>query len=561
MKFNKEEILFNLESPIDELRKESLIKIVKSKDTSFLPYILKMETNDPNSELRFYAKKSAEFLQNKKEMFSNNNDQTFVLDEDDEQIIDYSAMNSMNISAENVKKFFETKSSLEKRNLVSKIISEKRKEFLPFIIKQLPVEKDQIIRAAIIRAVGIFKETRFLNLIKKGLSSRSEAVRNASIISLQNLTDKNDFLNSIKHLVNDKSPKVRAAAVIHLKDITSIDIFASLKELCYSDDINARLQALYACSSIKTKKIVPLVQQLCNDLNSQISETAKDILDSFPESIKKQDSFLFEEEESESNDHLFQIEEELDNNKMYEEFAEFFKTLSSQISSSKLKILNNNIIKTFNTKITDELKKDKEKYYKEFYEHVEQLGYSHENKELQKYAEYIVKCFENKEPVNLEKILDIITVTKKYVEKEPISDSSTEKNTNNSSPPPITKESTEWYYTFDDEKYGPFTQDKIKNFLEVGTINSETLVWNKSLTEWIELKNTHFKKNLEEITKKEIGLSKEISYENIPIAVRNNLRINEKVLAISERSFWCYFDEFIKYALIFIIFMLPVLLD
>jgi len=44
--------------------------------------------------------------------------------------------------------------------------------------------------------------------------------------------------------------------------------------------------------------------------------------------------------------------------------------------------------------------------------------------------------------------------------------------------------STDWYYTKNDEKYGPFELSQIADLVRSGAIDNNTLVWNEEIEEW-----------------------------------------------------------------------------
>ena len=51
-----------------------------------------------------------------------------------------------------------------------------------------------------------------------------------------------------------------------------------------------------------------------------------------------------------------------------------------------------------------------------------------------------------------------------------------------------------WYYTDNEEKYGPFEEGKIQGLLSEGKINGDTPVWCKGLEKWQKLKETELSK-------------------------------------------------------------------
>ncbi len=56
----------------------------------------------------------------------------------------------------------------------------------------------------------------------------------------------------------------------------------------------------------------------------------------------------------------------------------------------------------------------------------------------------------------------------------------------------------DWYYAIGKEKQGPFVEEAFKSLVDDGTIKSETLVWNRTMTDWEQFRKVdapHLKMN------------------------------------------------------------------
>ncbi len=54
-------------------------------------------------------------------------------------------------------------------------------------------------------------------------------------------------------------------------------------------------------------------------------------------------------------------------------------------------------------------------------------------------------------------------------------------------------EKLEWYYAEGDNRVGPISDSQFESLIKSGKINSETLVWNKSFSDWRKLGNYQIK--------------------------------------------------------------------
>ncbi|MDZ4403185.1 GYF domain-containing protein [Prosthecobacter sp.] len=62
-------------------------------------------------------------------------------------------------------------------------------------------------------------------------------------------------------------------------------------------------------------------------------------------------------------------------------------------------------------------------------------------------------------------------------------------------PPPLPKKSLLWHYALDDESHGPVSEEELLNLLTEGEVKLSTLVWNKTMSEWIRLADTPLSEN------------------------------------------------------------------
>ncbi len=57
-------------------------------------------------------------------------------------------------------------------------------------------------------------------------------------------------------------------------------------------------------------------------------------------------------------------------------------------------------------------------------------------------------------------------------------------------------ENIEWYYAEDDKRIGPISKSQFESLIKSGKINSETLVWNKTFSDWRKLGNYQVKEEI-----------------------------------------------------------------
>jgi len=287
-----EEILFDLDSPVESIRQDAIIKLSKIDSPKVIPVLESIAREDGDPHFRFLAEK--------------------LLFQIKRKTLTTLSQASTKSEEETIKPLIEKLqkgNSDEKIDTIRKIVRLQDKSYSKILKEVLGVEKDNRVIATLLLALGILGEKADLPLIYTYFAHIDERVRANAIEAASYIPDPKTY-EKIIPLIRDKNNRVRANAIKFLRMSGKVNVMEILKNMLTGNDIYMKESAVYALKFFPIEQILPLLEIAINDPDPVISKKAKMILAIFANAGNVEASQLLKtgklakttEEEIEKND-------------------------------------------------------------------------------------------------------------------------------------------------------------------------------------------------------------------------------------------------------------------
>ena len=291
-----DEVFFDLESPIEEVREKAIISLVKSNDLRAIPAIQKVADNDKSVQIRYFAKKALFQLKSRVESPVS----TISMPKADK---------IKGKSSDQLEDVINNENPDVRLRAVQWIANKRFAKGIPLLTKRLPMEDDNRVKASIILTLGIIGDITIKDILLSYLTDTDPRIRANTIEAIEYLNDET-ILEHIVPLLKDEDNRVRINCAKTLAKAKKIDIHIILKDMVKSPDVSTRDSAAFALSQIATEKDIPFIAQLLKDEKKTIRLKACEAIEKLAASSKKAADIwnsLKEKDESEGTMDFFTL--------------------------------------------------------------------------------------------------------------------------------------------------------------------------------------------------------------------------------------------------------------
>jgi len=259
-----------LSSPFENDRIKVIYFIVKNKRGEFSGILKKMAASDESLNVRYYARKAFSFLES-------------LTEEAREETIESNASDEQAIRAKAVRdKIFELSESEnpeDRMKAVRASIKYKIEGNLEFLMRRLLIEADENVVATIIKSLGATSDKSCTNILIKYLKNDDYRIVANAIEALAMLEDERSFPYVVSLLgAPSQDNRITANIIEYLKKYDVERALALLEEMIKFPSDAMVDSAIFVLAGFKSKKVVPLLEQIKNHKNQSIAKKAENAI-------------------------------------------------------------------------------------------------------------------------------------------------------------------------------------------------------------------------------------------------------------------------------------------
>ena len=244
-----ESYVSDLESPVEIIRVQTVVELVRSGDIRTVPHLKRVADNDESPQVRYLARKGLKLLRDRalerERKLWTKPDGVPVVGEIIEALV---------ISSDG-------KTRLRGFDLAARLNDPAHFSVLKESYER---ETDIALKSAMVRILAIVGGSRARTLIKKALKSSEQRVR-ANAVEAAALIRDEKLIKKIVPLLNDQDHRVAANAAIALKDYPRTGVLDSLSKMLDSRYVNQRDAAAFALSRMGNESALPLLVKASQD--------------------------------------------------------------------------------------------------------------------------------------------------------------------------------------------------------------------------------------------------------------------------------------------------------
>ena len=244
-----DDIVFDLENPIEATRIRAVVRLVRSSDIRSISYLERVAENDESAQIRYLARKGLKLLKDKALDDERRRIEVEYLTGDMEQTID--ALVSSH-DQDDRRRGFRLAAHLHDSAL------------FPVLQNAYLREESTFLKPMMLNAMIAVGEERARNHVIDALDSQEHRLR-ACAVEAAGLLKDSELLDRVVPLLQDEDNRVAANAILALKDYGSIQVLELLKEMLSSADVNRRDSAAFALAEIGWEEALPLLVQASRD--------------------------------------------------------------------------------------------------------------------------------------------------------------------------------------------------------------------------------------------------------------------------------------------------------
>ncbi|HNY11129.1 MAG TPA: HEAT repeat domain-containing protein, partial [Candidatus Wallbacteria bacterium] len=256
-----------LSSPFENDRIKVIYFIVKNKRVEFSGMLKKMAASDESLNVRYYARKAFSFLESLNE---ESREETIESGGSDEQAIRQKAIR------DKILELGESENPENRMKAVRAAIKYKVEGSLEFLMRRLLIETDENVVATIIKSLGATGDKSCTNILIKYLKNADYRIVANSIEALAMLEDERSFPYVISLLsAPSQDNRITANIIEYLKKYDIERAMALLEEMIKFPSDAMVDSAVFVLAGFKSKKVVPLLEQIKNHKNTVIAKKAE----------------------------------------------------------------------------------------------------------------------------------------------------------------------------------------------------------------------------------------------------------------------------------------------
>ena len=228
-----ETVVAHLRSPDMALRRKALVALVRSGDPRALPFLDKLASEDPEAEIRYYARKGIMHLRG-------------VLAEKGQAPgrAPRERVNFRQVNPEALSKALEAPEEGTRLKAIRIVLDYDAKELLPRLLARLGAESSHLVLSSLAFAAGKLGRAEHARHLLPLLQHEDPRVRANAIEALDALGDNSVFVHLVPFL-RDPDNRCRANAVLALRKYGKVNVFRTLEAMLRSDEVWMQDSATY----------------------------------------------------------------------------------------------------------------------------------------------------------------------------------------------------------------------------------------------------------------------------------------------------------------------------
>ena len=243
-----EELLFELENPVEATRVRAVVNLVRFNSIKAIPHLEGIAERDESAQVRYLARKGLKLLRDR--ALSSQGPGTaedFARDVED-------AVTRLTASDNNDdrRRGFELAARINDPSFFHRLEQAYRAEDVPFL------------KPMMLGVLAMLDGDASRPFIIEALESPEHRLR-ASAVEAAGLIQDDDLLQRVLPLLRDQDNRVAANAAVALKDFGSIKVLEALEQMLESEDVNRRDSAAFALAHLKSEAALYLLVKASRD--------------------------------------------------------------------------------------------------------------------------------------------------------------------------------------------------------------------------------------------------------------------------------------------------------
>lgn len=254
---NFEEILFDLDSPLEETRKNAIMLLVKKSDSQALPYLKKIAAGDESPGLRFLAQQGIFQIEPKLTPAK--------------KTVEY-------LSDEKIRIFIESGTDDEKLKALDSLAEHLNLEFYPLIKKQLKTERSEKLICRLLHVLSRFSIQSDVQFYRQFVKHPSKAVKRQIIEILGGFASREAYEILILFLIDDEE-SLHQPVLNFLKFFGQTHVLELLEGMIKHRDPEL-VEAAVVTAGYFGESSLPLLELALKSLDPKTKEKAAEVLKS-----------------------------------------------------------------------------------------------------------------------------------------------------------------------------------------------------------------------------------------------------------------------------------------
>ncbi len=247
-----DELLFDIDSPVELTRARAVAGLVKSNDIRAVPYLEQMAQQDESAQVRYYARKGLKIMKDK--ALEGEQGRTDASEEHDKQNVE-----------EKIKTFLLSEDIEERKKGIELALHIKESGLFPLLDAAYKTESDPFLKTLVLRALTTSGREKAKPVILEALQSSDHRLRAGAVEASCQIHDDKDIVSQVIPLLQDPDHRVAANAAVILKDSNTTRVLGTLTRMLDSPDVNQRDAAAFALSQLKSDTTLPLLLRAIKD--------------------------------------------------------------------------------------------------------------------------------------------------------------------------------------------------------------------------------------------------------------------------------------------------------
>lgn len=228
-----ENVLAYLQSPDKALRRKALVMLARSGDPRALTFLDKLASEDPEAELRYYARKGIQHL--RADLARKGQAPARPPRE---------PVNFRQVNPEALSKALEAPEEGTRLKAIRIVLDYDAKELLPRLLARLTLERSHQVLSSLAFAAGKLGTAEHASSLLPLLQHEDPRVRANAIEALDALGDNSVFVHLVPFL-RDPDNRCRANAVLALRKYGKVNVFRTLEAMLRSSEVWMQDSATY----------------------------------------------------------------------------------------------------------------------------------------------------------------------------------------------------------------------------------------------------------------------------------------------------------------------------